>query len=71
MCEQGIPLPLTNTDWMLLEQIMQQIQRDDWGDPWIMACEYSGVGPWWQAVTDKVILQSDVPRLYALAHAGG
>ena len=61
-------LPMTTMDWALLEQAIQKIEVGAWREPWVIACEYSGVGPWWQAVTDKAVLQAQVPRLYTLAH---
>lgn len=61
--------PMTDEDWSLLEWALTQIQSGAWNTPWIIACEYSGVGPLWQAVTDVNVLREQVPRLWHLVHS--
>ena len=43
---------------------MGHVQRGAWGQPWVVALEYGGVGPLWEAVTDADVLANQVPRLY-------
>ena len=62
-------LPFTDADWEFAAWSLEQIARGDWGRPWIVALEYGGVGPFWEALTDPAILAAQVPRLAAMVHA--
>ena len=59
-------LPLTADDWAFAAQSLDHIRRGVWGQPWIVALEYGGVGPVWEAVTDMEVLREQIPRLYEL-----
>ena len=61
--------PMTDADWSLTEWALGKIESGAWNEPWIIASEYSGVGPLWQAVTDTEVLTQQVPRLWRLTHA--
>ncbi|CAG0963186.1 partial hypothetical protein, partial [Anaerolineae bacterium] len=56
--------PMTDEDWLLLDWALGQIRIGDWGKPWVVACEYSGVGPLWQAITDVSVLKQQLPLLW-------
>lgn len=56
--------PMTDEDWLLLDWALGQIRTGNWATPWIVGCEYSGVGPLWQAVTDASVLKQQVPLLW-------
>ena len=62
-------LPFTDADWEFTAWSLGEIARGLWGRPWIIALEYGGVGPLWEAITDPAILAADVPRLTAMVHA--
>lgn len=62
-------LPFTDADWEFTAWSLDQIARGRWGHPWIIALEYGGVGPLWEAVTDPDILATQIPRLAAMIHA--
>lgn len=62
-------LPLTDADWEFTAWSLAQIARGRWGRPWIVALEYGGVGPLWEALTDPAILATQIPRLTAMVHA--
>ncbi len=62
-------LPLTEVDWQFTAWSLEQIARGRWGQPGVIALEYGGVGPLWEALTDPAILAEQVPRLSAMAHA--
>jgi uncharacterized protein (UPF0276 family) len=62
-------LPMTDADWAFTAWSLKQIERGDWGTPWVIALEYGGVGPLWEALTDPTILAEQVPRLSAMVHA--
>ncbi|MDX1995477.1 MAG: DUF692 family protein [bacterium] len=61
-------LPMTEADWELFEHVLGQITSRAWGKPWVIAFEYSGIGPFWQAVTQTDVLRDQVRRLYAAVH---
>jgi uncharacterized protein (UPF0276 family) len=62
-------LPFTDADWEFAAWSLDQIACGRWGHPWIVALEYGGVGPLWEALTDADILTAHVPRLAAMVHA--
>jgi len=45
---------------------LDHIRDGCWGQPWVVALEYGGVGPLWEAVTEADVLAVQVPRLHAL-----
>ncbi len=59
-------LPLTAEDWDFYAWALQQVQLGVWGEPWIVALEYGGVGGLWEATSDQNLLAEQVPRLYTL-----
>jgi uncharacterized protein len=62
-------LPLTDEDWAFTRRALERVRQGSWGTPWIVALEYGGVGPVWEASTDIDILREQVPRLAALVGA--
>ncbi len=62
-------LPFTDADWQFVAWSLDQIARGRWGRPWVIALEYGGVGPLWEAVTDADMLAAQVPRLAAMVRA--
>jgi hypothetical protein len=62
-------LPLTDADWAFTAWSLEQIARGHWGEPGIIALEYGGIGPLWEAFTDPAILADQVPRLAAMVRA--
>lgn len=50
------PVPMTDPDWALFDWVVERIGEDAWGTPRIMALEYGGVGPWFEARTDPAVL---------------
>jgi uncharacterized protein (UPF0276 family) len=59
-------LPMTDADWKFAEWSIEQIQSGAWGQPLIVALEYGGISPLWEAITDRAALLDQVPRLYEL-----
>lgn len=49
---------LTADDWPSLE----------WARPWVVACEYGGVGPLFAGQSEAHVIAADLPRLAALVH---
>lgn len=59
-------LPMTEADWAFAAWALDHIRAGRWGQPWVVALEYGGVGPLWAAVTEADVLAAQVPRLRAL-----
>ncbi len=62
-------LPMTAADWAFVSWAMAQVHDGAWGTPEIVAFEYGGVGPVFQAFTDVEALAEQIPRLYQLVIA--
>jgi hypothetical protein len=56
-------LPFTQADWAFAAWAMAHVRRGAWGDPWVVALEYGGVGRLWETLTDEAVLRAQVPRL--------
>lgn len=56
-------LPMTDDDWAFFAWSVEQLRRGAWGSPWIVAFEYGGVGPLWEALTEREALVEQLPRL--------
>ncbi|MEW5717688.1 MAG: hypothetical protein AB1817_03590 [Chloroflexota bacterium] len=56
-------LPMTEPDWSFAEWALAQIHAGAWREPWIVAFEYGGVRGAWEALTERAVLERDVPRL--------
>jgi uncharacterized protein (UPF0276 family) len=56
-------LPFGDADWAFAQWAMEEVRRGAWGEPLVVALEYGGVGPLWEALTDEAILLEQVPRL--------
>jgi hypothetical protein len=56
-------LPFTEADWTFAAWGMAEVRRGAWGDPWMVALEYGGVGRLWETLTDEAVLRVQVPRL--------
>ncbi len=59
-------LPMTAADWQFVDWAMAQVHDGAWRTPEIVAFEYGGIGPMFQAVTSAEVLAEQIPRLYAL-----
>jgi uncharacterized protein len=60
-------LPMTDEDWMVVDDAFAHIASGAWRTPQTVGFEYSGVALW-QAVTEIEILRADVPRLWSVVH---
>jgi uncharacterized protein (UPF0276 family) len=59
--------PLGPSDWHIVEWVMDRVRAGMWASPWVMACEYGGVGPAFEERTDSRVIEEQIPRLYDLA----
>jgi hypothetical protein len=62
-------LPMTSRDWPLLSMALERIAAGTWGFPGIIAFEYGGVGPLFEALTREAILSKQIPRMAQMVHA--
>lgn len=62
-------LPFTEDDWAFTAWACDEIRHGAWGAPWMMALEYGGVGPLWEAIGESDILREQTPRLHAMVRA--
>lgn len=62
-------MPLTDPDWDLLEWALAQIRLCRWARPWVVACEYGGVGPVYEWRSDPAVIAGQIPRLHSLTRA--
>lgn len=61
-------LPMTEDDWTFFDWALERIEDGAWREPEIIAFEYGGVGPWFEALTLREELEKQVPRLYEMVH---
>jgi uncharacterized protein len=61
-------LPMTDEDWLFFEWAMSRIRDGHWRTPEVIAFEYGGLGPDFEALTIREVLAEQVPRLYRMVH---
>jgi len=61
-------LPMTGGDWEYLSWSVEQIESGKWAEPWTITFEYGGVGGMFAPITDREVIQLQVPRMYELVH---
>ena len=57
--------PMAEHDWALADWALDQIATGRWPRPRIIAVEYGGIGPGYEARTDEQTLRTQVPELAA------
>lgn len=62
-------LPLAEADWTFAARAFEEVRRGAWGEPWMIALEYGGIGPIWEQITDANVLRAQVPRLFEMVKA--
>ena len=61
-------LPILETDWPVLDWVLEKIKSGAWASPWMLAFEYGGVGRKFEYRSDPIPMAEQVPRLYRLVH---
>ncbi|HLZ08500.1 MAG TPA: hypothetical protein VKT80_07935, partial [Chloroflexota bacterium] len=61
--------PFSADDWSFVRWALDQLGTGVWGQPWILALEYGGVGKFYETFTSTEELANVVPRLYELVRA--
>jgi uncharacterized protein len=64
-------LPMTPRDWEALSQTLDRIKSGAWACPRIIAFEYGGIGPFFEALTEPSILSKQIPRMRERVRAIG
>lgn len=59
-------LPMREDDWDLLGWVLDNIRRGDWPEPWIVACEYGGIGKIFDWRSDPDVIAAQIPRMAAM-----
>jgi uncharacterized protein len=59
-------LSVLDTDWPVLEWVLERIREGAWAQPWLLAFEYGGVGKKFAWRCDPEVIAAQVPRLYEL-----
>jgi uncharacterized protein (UPF0276 family) len=62
-------LPMTPADWDYFDWALERIQSGSWRTPEIVAFEYGGIGPEFEALTIPEVLADQVPMMYERVHA--
>lgn len=53
-------------DWVELAWVLRRIRTGSWGQPWMLAFEYGGVGEKFAQRSDARFIGEQVPRLYEM-----
>lgn len=59
-------LPILESDWPVLEWVLERIRSGDWARPWLLTFEYGGVGEKYATRSDPTVIAEQVPRLKEL-----
>ena len=59
-------LPMTDSDWALFEWALAKIHSGAWPTPWVVACEYGGIGPIFDWRSEAAVIAHDIPRMVDL-----
>lgn len=62
-------LPMTDADWTFFDWALSRIYAGAWRTPDLIAFEYGGIGPEFEALTIPEVLVEQVPRLYRMVHS--
>lgn len=64
-------MPMTDDDWELASFTLEQVRVGRWRAPWVVACEYGGVGPIFEWRSEKQVIAADLPRLAGFLGGSG
>ena len=57
-------LEILDTDWPILDWVLERIKSDQWALPWLLAFEYGGVGEKFAWRSNPQVIEEQVPQLY-------
>jgi hypothetical protein len=62
-------LPMREDDWELLDWALANIARGDWAEPWVVACEYGGIGEIFRWRSNIDVIAAQIPRMIEMVKA--
>ncbi len=62
-------LPMTEEDWLLLDWALDNIRQGNWSEPYVVACEYGGVGPGFEWRSRSDVIAAQIPRMVDMVRA--
>jgi uncharacterized protein (UPF0276 family) len=57
-------LEILESDWPVLDWVLERIHLGEWARPWMLAFEYGGVGEKYAWRCDPLVIEKQVPLLY-------
>jgi uncharacterized protein (UPF0276 family) len=57
-------LEILDTDWPVLDWVLDQIRTGEWKKPWMLAFEYGGVGEKFAWRSNPQVIAAQAPQLY-------
>jgi uncharacterized protein (UPF0276 family) len=57
-------LEILDTDWPVLDWVLERIKSGQWASPWLLAFEYGGVGEKFAWRSNPQVIEEQVPQLY-------
>jgi uncharacterized protein (UPF0276 family) len=57
-------LEILDTDWPVLDWVLERVRMGEWARPWMLAFEYGGEGEKFSWRSDPDVIERQVPRLY-------
>jgi uncharacterized protein (UPF0276 family) len=57
-------LEILDTDWPVLDWVLERIGTGQWALPWLLAFEYGGVGEKFACRSNPQVIEEQVPQLY-------
>ncbi len=56
-------LSIQENDWYWLDWVLDHIHSGEWGQPWMLAFEYGGVGTVFEWRSDPLVIAEQVPQI--------
>ena len=57
-------IEILDTDWPVLDWVLERIKSGQWASPWLLAFEYGGVGEKFARRSNPQVIAEQVPQLY-------
>lgn len=54
-------LPALEADWLVLDWVLEHIQKGTWSKPWMLAFEYGGIGERFEKRSDPMVISEQLP----------
>ncbi len=57
-------LEILDTDWPVLDWVLERIRTGQWASPWLLAFEYGGVGEKFTRCSNPQVIEEQVAQLH-------